>query len=153
MSAVMSEEHENVRSAIVPILPPSYHLELKLPVIFFCTRIGELGSALYLRDSGKDEVNPSLSQTDVRKLCLFSQNPTAEKILVAAGRKFLVTKARANWAHGRCLTSVRHRGGILVTRLGCGYTLVCIYEGKSKHHDVLAISIEIEKKLGKTHAQ
>ena len=137
-----------LREALDPIIPSTYHVELKIPLIFACTRVGELGSALYVASESAD-ANPSISMSDVRTIIRFCDSPDAGSVISAAGRKFLVTSVRPKYVHARCVSSIAHRGGLFLTRSQArsGYTIAVMYEAPSDVHEATDIAAAIEKEI------
>ena len=136
-----------LQSKLKPLLPSKYHFELRMPVVFVCTRIGEIGSALFTSTTASDDKDVSLTAAEARGLVAFVRHPDARRYTTASGRKFLMCSHQGRWLHGRCISSIRHRGGIIISTLTGGLVLVCVYEKPMSVYDAMAVASKIEETL------
>ena len=131
-----------------PLLPSKYHFELRIPVVFVCTRIGEVGSALFTSTTATDDKDVTLTATESQGLVDFVCNPDPTKLITASGRKFVICSHQGNWFHGRCISSRRHQGGIILSSFKGGLILVCVYENPMTVFDAMKVASKIEANLG-----
>jgi hypothetical protein len=131
-----------------PLLPSKYHFELRNPVVFVCTRIGEVGSALFTSTTATDDKDVTLTATESQGLVDFVCNPDPTKLITASGRKFVICSHQGNWFHGRCISSRRHQGGIILSSFKGGLILVCVYENPMTVFDAMKVASKIEANLG-----
>ena len=137
-----------IQSRLKPLLPSKYHFELRLPVVFVCTRIGEIGSALFTSTTATDDKDVTLTASESRGLVDFVHNPDFSQFITASGRKFVMCSQQAGWFHGRCISSKRHRGGIIISCFEGGVILVCVYEKPMTVFDAMAVVSNIKNVLG-----
>ena len=153
-----------------PLLPSKYQFHITGPVIFVCTRIGEIGSALFSETKDVDEQDVTFSKEEAHELVnrvydlgFFSeaeierqkemkiekQQPSPESLssyITISMRKYLIVSCKNNWIHCRCASSCKHRGGLIVARLN-KMILCCLYESPMKSSDAFNIAMAIEKEV------
>ena len=130
------------------LLPSKYHFELRSPVVFVCTRIGEIGSALFTSTTATDDKDVTLIARESRGLMDFIRDPDASTFITASGRKFVLCSQQGAWFHGRCISSKRHRGGIIISCFDGGLILVCVYEKPMTVFDAMVVVSNIKGVLG-----
>ena len=144
------------------------------PVIFVCTRIGEVGSALFKNTQDLDEQDVTLSEGEARhivdrvhalglysvaeserrKRMMIPVEETPEEDLrnyiTASSRKYVIVSVDKgeNWLHCRCVSSLKHKGGMVISHVD-KFVLVCLYESPMSASDAVNLSIEIETKVKK----
>ena len=136
-----------LQDKLKPLLPSKYHFELRFPVVFVCTRIGEIGSALFTSTTATDDKDVTLTSTESLGLVDFVRDPDPSKLITASGRKFVICSHQGNWFHGRCISSTRHQGGILLSCFTGGLFLVCVYEQPMTVFDAMKVAEKIEVAL------
>jgi hypothetical protein len=138
---------KSLQENLKPLLPSKYHFELRIPVVFVCTRIGEIGSALFTSTTATDDKDVTLTSTESMGLVDFVRNPDTTKLITASGRKFVICSHEGKWFHGRCISSSRHQGGIILSCFEGGLILVCVYENPMTVFDAMKVASKIEEKL------
>ena len=148
MASIAIDPLQNLQILLKPLLPSKYHFELRIPVVFVCTRIGEIGSALFTSTTATDDKDVTLTLTESIGLVDFIKDPDQKKLITASGRKFVICSQQGNWFHGRCISSTRHQGGILLSKFTGGLILVCVYENPMTVFDAMKVASKIEETLG-----
>lgn len=155
---------ENLR----PLLPSKYQFHIYGPILFICTRIGEIGSALFAATKDVDEQDVTLTPEEAvelvercHRLGLHSKKETERRkklktpftipteedtkaYITASGRKYLIMSQNTDFVHARCASSLKHKGGMMISRLD-KLLLVCLYESPMSSSDAVDISMKIEK--------
>ena len=144
----VSTSIKTLQETLKPLLPSKYHFELRIPVVFVCTRYGEVGSALFTSTTATDDKDVTLTAEESLGLIDFVRNPDPTQLITASGRKFIVCSQQGNWFHGRCVSSTRHQGGILLSCFKGGLILVCVYENPMTVFDAMKVASKIDEKLG-----
>ena len=109
---------------------------------------GEIGSALFTSTTATDDKDVTLTVAESRGLIDFIQNPNAGKFITASGRKFVLCSQLGQVFHGRCISSKRHHGGIIISCFDGGLILVCVYEKPMTVFDAMTVVSNIENVLG-----
>ena len=163
------DEKEMIKS-LRPLLPSKYQFHITGPIIFVCTRIGEIGSALFSETKDVDEQDVTFSKNEAHELVnrvydlgFFSDTeierrkelkiekhqPSQESLssyITVSSRKYLIVSCKNNWVHCRCASSCKHRGGLIIARLN-KLILCCLYESPMKSSDAFNIAMKIEAKV------
>ena len=153
-----------------PLLPSKYQFHINGPIIFVCTRIGDIGSALFSATKDVDEQDVTFSKEEAyalaervydlgflsdsemerqKALNVEKRQPDAESLksyVTISSRKYLIVSCNKYWIHCRCASSRKHRGGLIIARLD-KLILCCLYEAPMKSSDAFNIATAIEKKV------
>ena len=153
-----------------PLLPSKYQFHINGPIIFVCTRIGDIGSALFSATKDVDEQDVTFSKEEAYALAdrvydlgflsdselerqkamnVEKRLPDAESLksyITISSRKYLIVSCNKYWAHCRCASSRKHRGGLIIARLD-KLILCCLYEAPMKSSDSFNIATAIERKV------